>query len=228
MTSRLNIYSAKGVKKQSIDLPRVFQEKENPTLLAQAIRVYEAGRHPGLSKTKTRSEVAISTRKIYRQKGTGRARHGSKRAPIFVGGGITHGPKGVKRKLSLPKKIRQKALKVALAVKAKEGKVVVIDGIAALKKTKEASGLLGKIIKSEKEITKNSRFTFILSGKNLDARLALRNLKNVEVIRFDNLNAHQVYFGGILIIDKEALKKSVKSKTSGTGKSDKKSETLKR
>ena len=111
----------------------------NKILLTQAIRVYTARRHPGLSKVKTRGEVIASTRKIYRQKGTGQARHGAISAPIFVGGGVAHGPKGVKRQLSLPKKMRRKALSIALSVKAKEGNLLVVEGISKLKKNKRGS-----------------------------------------------------------------------------------------
>lgn len=216
--TKLNVYSAKGVKKSSVSLPKRFSQPVNKILLAQAIRVYEDRRHPGLSKTKTRSEITASTRKIWRQKGTGKARHGARSAPIFVGGGIAHGPKGVKRELALPKKMRQKALSVALSLKAKEGKILLVDGISSLKKTKEAATLLKKIVQSEKEVSDNSRFTFVLSGKNSEAKLALRNLKNVEAVQFGKLNTYQVYFGGVLVIDRDGLKtrrtakrKSVKS-----------------
>lgn len=203
--TKLNVYSAKGVKKAAVSLPKRFQEKLNLPLLAQAIRVYEARRHPGLSKVKSRGEVKASTRKIWRQKGTGRARHGAISAPIFVGGGIAHGPKGVKRELKLPKNMRRKALNMALTLKAKAGEVVVVDGVSSLKKTKEAALLLNKIVTSVKERKANGRFTFVLSDKNLGARLALRNLASTSVVSFKNLNAHKAYFGGVLLIDKEAL-----------------------
>src|SRR3989344_3759198 len=132
---KLDVYSAKGIKKGYANLPERFVEKENLPLLAQAIRVYEARLHPGLAKVKTRGEVIASTRKIYRQKGTGGARHGAKSAPIFVGGGVTHGPKGLKRILTLPAKMRKKALGTALSLKAKEEKVFVIDGVSGFKKS---------------------------------------------------------------------------------------------
>ena len=148
--SKLNVYTSKGTQKTSMSLPKKFSEQENMALLAQAIRVYEDKLHLGLSKTKTRGEVALSKRKAWRQKGTGRARHGARSAPIFAGGGVTHGPKGVKTKLGLPKKMRRKALGVALSIKAKNGKVLVVDGLSSLKKTKEAAALLDNISKKEK------------------------------------------------------------------------------
>jgi large subunit ribosomal protein L4 len=176
--------------------------------LAQAIRVYEARSHPHLAKTKTRGEIRASKAKIYRQKGTGRARHGARSAPIFVGGGVTHGPKGIKRELTLPKKMRQKAFRSALTLKAKNGEIVVVEGISTLKKTKEAATLIDKIAGKEAQMKQNGRVTFVLSDKNSSAKLALRNLKNVDVVRLSDLNAYRVYFGGILVIDKEALEES--------------------
>jgi large subunit ribosomal protein L4 len=204
--TKLTTYSISGNKGAGVDMPKAWQEKENKILLAQAIRVYENRKHPGLSKTKTRGEVTASTRKIYKQKGTGRARHGALSAPIFVGGGVTHGPRGVKRRLSLPKKMRRKALNIALTLKEKEGKLLVVNGFSKLVKTKKAASLIAKIVAKEKKINKNSRFTFVLSEKNKDASLALRNIANVQVLPLRNLNVYSVYFGGVLIIDKEAIK----------------------
>lgn len=221
---KLNTYTSTGSKSSSIDLPKQYQAKENMVLLAQAIRVYENRLHPGLSKTKRRGEITATTRKVYRQKGTGMARHGAKSAPIFVGGAKAHGPTGLKRKLTLPKKMRQKALKVALGLKSKNGEVVVVSNISSLKKTKQAVGLIDQLTQKEKWTGKNLRFTFALSEKNKNAFLALRNIKNVDVVPFRSLNAHKVYFGGILIIDKEALNsKSKQSTRSGDQESKKES-----
>lgn len=209
---KLNVYSSKATKKDAITLPKNLEAEVNMKLLAQAIRVYEDRRHPGLSQVKTRGEVRISTRKIYKQKGTGYARHGAKSAPIFVGGGITHGPKGVKKQLSLPKKMRQNSLKTALSLKAKSGRLIVIDNLDAIKKTKEARDFLDKIEKDQASQTKNPRFTFVVSEKNKDNQKALRNLKNVQVTSFKNLNAYDVFFAGTLILDKDVFEE-IKSPT---------------
>ena len=211
--TKLDVYSVKGVKKEAVNLPKDFIEKENPALLAQAIRVYEGRYHPGFSKVKTRGEVVASKRKIYRQKGTGRARHGALSAPIFVGGGKAHGPKGMKRKLELPKKMRRKAVNVALGLKVKNGDLLVVDGFSSLKKTKEAQKLVDKIFKSTK---KRGRVSFVLSEKNFAAVRAIRNLPNAEAISFPNLNAYQVFYGGGLILDKEILTSKTKAKTKKT------------
>ena len=219
--SKANVYSAKGVKLSSINLPKEYSGKESLLLLAQAIRVYEAKKHPGLSKVKTRGEVSLTTRKWYRQKGTGRARHGAQSAPIFVGGGIAHGPKGVKRGLSLPKKMRQKALYVALSIKAKNGELVAVSGLDTLKKTKEANKLIDILLTKEKK--ERNKITFVLTQESKKATLALRNIKEVKVVDYQNLNAYQVYFGGFLVLDKTALSqgKSSKKESKSTSKENK-------
>lgn len=213
--SKVKAYSAKVKTVISVNLPAVFSAKENKQLLSQALRVYEDRRHPGLSKTKTRGEITASTRKIYRQKGTGMARHGALSAPIFVGGGKAHGPKGVKRVLTLPKKMKQKALSVALAEKVKEGEVVAVADISKLKKTKEANALINKIKEKEFKDKKVNSVTVVLANKNLIAKNAFRNLKGVHVMSFNKLNAFKVFYGGLILIDKDALvkpKKETKTK----------------
>lgn len=225
--AKLNTYSVKGTKKGTSTMPKGWQEDVNKNLLAQAIRVYENKRHPGLSKTKTRGEIRASTRKIYRQKGLGLARHGAVSAPIFVGGSKAHGPKGAKRELKLPKKMRKKAFSMALTYKADKGELLVVEGIGKLKKTKDAGTLIGKIAKKEKEIGAESKFTFALSEKNKDSSLYLRNLENVEIVNFKNLNAHNVFFAGILVIDKDALKKTKSGKVKKKSKKTKSKKSAK-
>lgn len=208
--SKAKVYSAKTKTVGSLTLPSLFSAKENDKLLNQALRVYEDRKHPGLSKVKTRGEVRASTRKIYRQKGTGLARHGALSAPIFVGGGIAHGPKGIKRVLTLPKKMRQKALSVALSLKVKEGKVVAISDVTKLKKTKEAKALLDRVRGKEAKSKKVNKITVCLSTDNLVAINAFRNLKGVKVMAFKKLNAYKVFYGGLIVIDKDALAKPKK------------------
>lgn len=208
--TKIDVLSAKGVKKEAVNLPKGFIEEENQALLSQAIRVYEGRLHRGLSRVKTRGEVVASKRKIYKQKGTGRARHGALSAPIFVGGGKAHGPKGMKRKLELPKKMRKKAVGVALGEKVKGGKLIIIEGISSLKKTNEAQKIVDKILANKK---KGGKISFVLSEKSLSAVRAIRNIPNAQAIYFHNLNAHQVFYGGIIALDKEILAPKIKTKT---------------
>lgn len=219
-TMKINLYTVQGAKKTpGLTLPKKYQEKINLKLLAQTIRVYESNRHPGLSKSKTRSEIVATKKKWYRQKGTGGARHGAKSAPIFVGGGKAHGPKGLKRELSLSKKMKTKAFAIAMSLKVKEGKMLAVDGLGKLSKTKETADLIKKIIKAEKYSGKNNRFSFALSEKNKNAIKAIRNLKNANVMSFRNLNAYKVYFGGIIVVDSAVLEED-KGKNKIKPKSD--------
>ena len=124
----LSVYGIDGKEQKTIELPKdVFAATENKSLLAQAVRVYLVNQRQGNVKVKTRSEVIGSTRKIYRQKGTGKARHGAIKAPIFVGGGVAHGPKQKEYNLKFNKKEKKLALYGALSSKLKEKKIFGLD-----------------------------------------------------------------------------------------------------
>lgn len=203
-------YSLKGTKLTDFSLPKEFGEKENLSLLAQAVRVYEERSHIGFAKTKTRTEVNRTTKKIYKQKGTGGARHGARSAPIYVGGGTAHGPKPIRRVLTLPKKMTKLALFQALSLKLSRKQVFVIGGIDKLAKTKEARNFLTRITKAEG--IKSKKFTFVLSEKNISAKRYLKNLKGTKIDIYRNLNVFNVLFGGILIFDNEIFNKKINAK----------------
>ena len=198
-------YSLKGIRLEDISLPKEFGEKENLSLLAQAVRVYEERSHIGLAKTKTRSEVNRTTKKVYKQKGTGGARHGARSAPIYVGGGTAHGPKPVRRVLSLPKKMTKLALSQALSAKLSQKQVFAVSGIDKLAKTNDAGDFLSRI--SQAEAIKSKKFTFILSGKNISAKRYLKNLEGIKVDIYRDLNVFNVLFGGTLIFDSQIFAK---------------------
>ncbi len=200
---KVNVYNETGKKLEAVNLPDSFATSENVPLLAQAMRVFENRMHPGNSRVKTRSEINASTRKIYKQKGTGGARHGAKSAPIFVGGGIAHGPTGNKRVLELPLKMRKKALQIALGVKIKEASLVLVENIEKLSKTKEAQTLTYAIAKSLE--LKNPRFTVVLANGNNESVRILRNLERVSVLSYKNLSAYNVFLGGTILLDAKAL-----------------------
>src|SRR3989344_3368471 len=125
---KAKLYTLKGLTKTDVSLPKEYVKTNAVSLLAQAVRVFEDRTHFGLSRVKTRSEVNISKKKIYKQKGTGGARHGAKSAHIFVGGGVVHGPTGMKRDLVLPLNMKKKALRIALSNKFASGKAVLVEG----------------------------------------------------------------------------------------------------
>lgn len=170
----IKIYDAQGSEKKTLEISKeIFSQKENPELLAQYVRVYLANQRQGTASTKTRGEVTGSTRKIYRQKGTGRARHGSIKAPIFVGGGIVGGPKPRDYSLKLNKKQKRKALFLALSLKQKEHAIYAAekDLIAIEPKTKLVAHFLSKIGSEFKKVLfvlpKMEKNNFIFAARNI-------------------------------------------------------------
>ena len=134
-------------KSSSIEVSdSVFAQKSNPALVAQAVRVYLSNLRQGSAKVKTRSAVKRTKSKWYKQKGTGNARHGSKNAPIFVGGGVAHGPTGNENwKKDLSRKMKSKALRVALSMQVEN--IVVTDNLNSIGgKTTEAVKFLNKMV----------------------------------------------------------------------------------
>jgi large subunit ribosomal protein L4 len=190
------IYTIKGTKTGEKTLPKdIFEAKPNLNLLAQVIHVYEDRKHVGLRNTLTRSEVNRTTKKIYKQKGTGGARHGSRRANLYVGGGVVFGPRPIHRLLNLSNSLRNRAKAYAFSLKAGEREVVVVSGITKLSKTKEASEFLKKI--------GGARSTFILSEKSRPALKFLRNLGSARSIFYKDANAYDVFTGGMLVLDND-------------------------
>lgn len=170
----------------------------NLSLLAQAVHVYESRKHPSLARTKTRGEINISRRKIYRQKGTGGARHGAKSAPIFIGGGVAFGPTGVKRVRTLPAKMRSQALKSAIAYVINQKNAALFTISTKIAKTKDAQKLISNI-----EDGKNTKITLVFGTENLESMPAFRNIQNVKTVTFSKLNAHTVLKGGFIALDKQ-------------------------
>jgi large subunit ribosomal protein L4 len=197
---KVNSYSTKGTKLTSITLPKAWEEKSNDALLAQAIRVYNDRAHFGLVKAQTRSEVNRTTKKWYKQKGTGGARHGARSAPQFVGGGVALGPRPVSRELTLPDKMKIKALHIAISLAVKEGRITVAD--MSFKKTNEVQKFIDKVM--GKEVP---RVTFVIKKENLKSGMFVKNIKNAAVVNFSDLNVFEVFFGGNIVFDKSIFAK---------------------
>lgn len=190
-----NLYDKKGKIVGKVSLPAdIFAVKINPVLLAQAVRVYLANQRMGTASTKTRGEVKGSTRKIYRQKGTGKARHGSIRAPIFVGGGIVFGPSPRDFSLKLSKKARRKAIFAALSQKLQEEKIFVIDSLVEIKpKTKEMLEVLTalKITPGDKE--KKDNFSLLVLPEPLENVIkAARNIEGLNIRMVNSLSCYEI------------------------------------
>ncbi|MBI3070275.1 MAG: 50S ribosomal protein L4 [Candidatus Levybacteria bacterium] len=205
----VDVYDLKGKVVEKIELPKeVFGAKINNQLMAQAVRVYLANQRKGTVSTKTRGEVKGSTRKIYRQKGTGRARHGSIRAPIFVGGGVVFGPKPRDYSLNLPKKMKRAALTSALSEKLKAGEVKVVKGLEAISpKTKAMVSVLEKLGLN----TKNKNILLILSETQDNIKRAARNIRGVEIDLVNQLNTYEVLRSKALLLMKQSIETIRKS-----------------
>lgn len=195
------VYSLTGEETSKMGLPaEVFAAKVNKALLAQATRVYLNNLTGHFSNTKTRGEVAGSTRKLFKQKGTGHARHGAIRAPIYVGGGIALGPKGRKIALELPLKMKRAALKTALADK------MMSQEIFGLANLEEATGKTVQMYTLLKTLGKTS--AIIVSDKKYDkAALAIRNLPKTAISLVDELNVLDLLKYKTLFLTKEAVEK---------------------
>lgn len=204
------VYSLAGRTTGTLFLPKeIFAAKVNQSLLNQAVRVYMSNQKSHHSNTKTRGEVQGSTRKIYSQKGTGRARHGSKRAPIFVGGGIALGPKSRQVRLDLPRKIRRAALISALSDKASQKAVIGLTGLdKASGKTKQMFQLFTKLQLKNPLI--------VADGRSENAHRAIRNIAGADLVAARELNAFEIIRHQILILTADAIK-SLETKFAGQG-----------
>lgn len=201
---KAKVYTIKGVAKEDISLPKEYAVSSNVSLLAQAVRVYEDRTHFGLNKVKTRSEVNMTRKKLYKQKGTGGARHGSKSAHIFVGGGVAHGPTGMKRDLSLPIKMKKKALNIALSNKFADKKAILVEGLSKITKTNEAS----KLITTLKDISGvKSRILVVLGNNAVKISRFFKNIEMVETVKFSDLNAYIVLQRSLILVDSEVFEK---------------------
>lgn len=196
---QLNVLGLDGKVEGKVSAPaKLFAAKINKTLLAQSVRVYLANQREGGAATKTRGEVQGSTRKIYRQKGTGRARHGGVRAPVFVGGGITFGPVPHEFTLKFPQKMKRAALASALTDKKEAGDMIVVTGLNTIDKTKKMAELLSKIGAGNKPL--------MVVAKDADQAIrSARNIEGVEIMLANNLNSYIMLAHKKVVFMKEAL-----------------------
>jgi large subunit ribosomal protein L4 len=180
---KVDLYTQSGEKKGTKTLSdALFAVKINTNLMHQALVRQMANARYNLASTKTRAEVAGGGRKPFRQKGTGRARQGTIRAPHMKGGGVAFGPTGKENySLNMPKKQRRLALFSALSQKALEKNVFALEGYEGEIKTKVFSGLLSKL-----PVTRNA--LFILPEKNAVLEKSARNLPHVKTLLASNIN----------------------------------------
>lgn len=180
---KVPVWNMNGQQVDEIELrPDIFEAPVNVPLMHQALVRQLANARLGTHKTKTRGEVNRTTAKWYRQKGTGRARHGSRNAPIFVGGGIAHGPKPRSYEQRMPKKMRRAALRSALSVKAGQQQIVVVDRLELPEpKTREMRQVLSRLNVGEDAL-------ILLPGRNETVEKSVRNLPKVKALHASYLN----------------------------------------
>ena len=195
------LYDFNGESKGTIDLPSgIFEGAVNKPVLYDAIRMYLANRRSGTAKTKERGEVNYSTRKPYRQKGTGRARAGRRSSPIWKGGGTVFGPHNRDYRYAIPKKMKRIALQSALIDKGGSESVVIVEGLQMEEpKTKRFGEFLGGVGLGGKKIL------FVTDTFDENVYKSTRNLPGVEFILSRNINAYEVIKADVLLFTKEAL-----------------------
>lgn len=203
------IYNQKGGESGLIALPeKVFAAKWRADLVHQVVESMRGNKRSGTADTKDRGEVRGGGKKPWKQKGTGRARHGSTRSPIWVGGGVTHGPlaeKNYKRKIS--KSMRAQALFSVLSRKLKDGEIIFVetlsmpkistkDGVEAVKNLAKAAGL-GNVASSKKP-----KVLMALFERNANTEKSLRNIPTLSIVFVKNLNPLDVLNHRYLLIEK--------------------------
>jgi large subunit ribosomal protein L4 len=196
----LPVLNQAGQKIQKIELPaEIFEVEVNTGLMHQAYVRQMANARLGTHNTKTRGEVSLTKAKWYRQKGTGRARHGARSAPIFVGGGVAHGPRPRKYTKDMPKKMRREAIRSALSALARDEQLVIVDRIEIdAPKTRVMQGILQALAGETKTLV-------LLAEGNENVQNSISNLANARYLRANYLNIRDLLGHDKVIIPLDAL-----------------------
>lgn len=184
---KVSVFNMAGKEVNSVDLPAsIFEAKINRDLMHQALVRQMANARLGTHKAQGRSEVSRTGAKAYRQKGTGNARHGSKRAPIFVGGGVAHGPLPRKYTKQMPRKMRRAALRSALSVKAENDAIILVDELSLdAPKTRDMKAFVQAVVADESALV-------LLPGRNDNVEKSTRNLSDVKAVHANYLNVRDL------------------------------------
>ncbi len=198
----------------SPDFPKeIFKVSVKPELLSQAVRVHLANQRQGNQSALTRAEISRTRKKLYKQKGTGGARHGDRKAPIFVGGGITFAPKPRDHGLSLSKEMRRRSIKGALSQKLKDKSVFVVSGFQSL------TGKTNELAKFLKTLDVNEASTFIITDEaRPNIYRAGQNIANVTVMPANLINAYETLKAKKIVLMEEAFSTLEKFLTKNTEK----------
>jgi large subunit ribosomal protein L4 len=198
--STIDILSPAGDKAGTVELPaEIFDAQVSVPLIHQVVVAQLAAARQGTHKTKTRGEVRGGGRKPYRQKGTGRARQGSTRAPQFAGGGVVHGPVPRDYSQRTPKKMKAAALRGALSDRARLGRIHVVSGVVEGEiSTKAAKTLFGKI-------SERKNLLLVVDRADEAAWLSARNLPQVHILEPGQLNTYDVLVSDDVVFTKAAF-----------------------
>jgi len=190
----------KGKKIKDIDLKKeIFEANINEPLVHQLVKAELNSMRQGTSSSKTRAEVRGGGAKPWRQKGTGRARAGSTRSPLWKGGGVTFGPSPRDYTQKMPAKMRKNALRSVFSAKAKEKEIMILDKLDIKEpKTKQAQEILGNL-----KIKKKS--TILIDKPNESVEKSFRNISKVNVLDVGQLNAYDILDNEVLILTKDSL-----------------------
>ena len=194
------VFSASGSQTGEMALdPEIFGIEPNTAVMHQVVTAQLAAARAGTASTKTRAEVSGGGRKPWRQKGLGRARHGSIRSPQWKGGGVAHGPKPRSYAQRTPKKMKKLALRSALSARAAADAVLVVDSFDwDLPKTKSASALLAGMGVEGKAL-------FVLSPSDRIAERSVRNMPNVNVLTVGQLNTYDVLWADAVVFTGDTI-----------------------
>jgi large subunit ribosomal protein L4 len=202
--STVDILSPAGDKAGSVELPaEIFDAKVSVPLIHQVVVAQLAAARQGTHKTKTRGEVRGGGKKPYRQKGTGRARQGSTRAPQFAGGGVVHGPQPRDYSQRTPKKMKAAALRGALTDRARHNRIHVVSGVVeGAVSTKAAKTLFGKI-------SERKNLLLVVERSDEAAWLSARNLPQVHILEPGQLNTYDVLVSDDVVFTQAAFESFV-------------------
>jgi large subunit ribosomal protein L4 len=194
------VLDAKGRKVDQVKLePRIFESEVNEAAVHQVVRAQLAASRLGTSSTKTRSEVRGGGAKPWRQKGTGRARAGSIRSPLWRGGGVVFGPTPRDYSFTVPKKVKRLALRSALSMKAKSSELLVVDDFNIKEpKTKLALEVLRNL-----KVSKKATVVIVEGQENVEK--SLRNIPGIKTIYVSEVNPYDVLDNEVLIFTRDAL-----------------------
>ena len=204
---KLSVYNQEGKPVNEVELDTsIFDGKVNQALLYQAVLMYRANKRKGLAATKTRGEVSGGGKKPWRQKGTGRARVGSSRNPVWIKGGVAHGPHPHSFAYTLPRKIKIAALKSGLNAKLKDDSLLLLDSLKLeAPKTKAAVLILKNLDSKKKAVFANKKILMVSSELDKNLELSFRNINNLTLTTAKGLNTLDILKAQKMIITTDAL-----------------------